>query len=319
MKLPAMAVTSKANLRYLSGFADEGAILLVTTKGMTLFVSPLEYGMAEAAVRKGVNVKTIETLEKTFASIKKCGFEENDITVGRLKRWKKVFPKTSFVPVTGVIEEYRRSKDQEELKYLKRALKITDMIIESIPGFLQEGITEKEVAWQIETWAQEFGAEGMSFPSIVGFGLHTSRPHHRPTDKKLKKRDIIQIDIGAVYKGYCGDRSEVFFAGEPTEEQFRVYKAVEEAKNVTKFMAVEGASTQVLDQTAIDILKKYKLHAYFTHTLGHGVGVEVHEGVYLSHKRRAQKLLRNEVVTIEPGVYIPGKFGIRLEDMVFVR
>lgn len=167
-------------------------------------------------------------------------------------------------------------------------------------------------------WAHELGAEGMAFPSIVAFGKNSSRPHHHPTSQKLKKGDLVQIDIGAKYNNYCSDRSVVFFTKKPTPVQQKAFSAVYEAKEKAKRAVKKGASTQTLDRIARDVLKKYGMEDAFTHSLGHGVGLDIHEGVTLSSRAPDKKLLKGEVITIEPGVYFEGKFGIRLEDMVIV-
>lgn len=317
-KLPALLVSSLANVRYLSGFSDEGALLLVTKKGYTLLVSPLEIGMATAAVYEGVKVKNIKDIEKYILPIKKCGFEEHHVTVARLKRWKKLFKKTEFVTFENVIEECRRSKSTDEIKHLKKALRITDEVLAKVPSLLIAGVSEKNVAWKIEQLMRERGAEGISFDVIVGFGSHTARPHHAPTDRKLKKRDIVQIDCGAKVNGYHGDRSEVFFIGEPTMEQQRVYSVVLQAKNSAKEKMRAGIKASAADGAARKIFAEHKMEKYFDHTLGHGVGLQIHERPMVSVKS-VEVLLKNEVITVEPGIYIPGKFGIRLEDMVFVR
>jgi Xaa-Pro aminopeptidase len=257
-------------------------------------------------------------LETAMKKVRRCGFEENYVSVARFKRGKKLFSSTSFIGVRGSVEFFRRSKDEAELKKILRAHAITEELLRRIPSSLRVNISERALAWKIETWARELGADGMSFATIVAFGKHTSRPHHRPTDKKLKKGDIVQIDLGATYKGYCSDRSVVLFTAHPTVEQQRIYDALMEAKNTAIDAVKIGASTRELDRIARNVLKRHKLDQYFTHSLGHGVGIDIHEGVTLSQRGADDHLMEYEVITIEPGVYIPGKFGMRLEDMMIV-
>lgn len=315
---PALLISNPVNVRYLSNIPVEGALIVATKNSYILFADALELEMAESYNIPNVVVKDFAKLETVCSGIKKCGFEANDMTVARIARFKKKLKKTAFVATSDVVEHFRRTKNEDELKKLKRAEKMTKELLRRIPSALRRNVTERMIAWKIEQWARDLGAEGMAFETIVAFGTHTSRPHHRPTDKKLQKGNIVQIDLGAKYKGYHGDMSRVFFTATPTSEQMRVYKALEEAKNKASDAVKPGVSVRTLDRIARDVLKKYGLETYFTHSLGHGVGLEIHEGARLSQKAPDDHLLKNEVVTIEPGVYIPGKFGMRLEDMVFV-
>lgn len=315
---PAFLVSNPVNVGYLTGVHAEGLLALVTSGKFVLFAHSLEFEAAKQHAYKGVTVRTPPSLEKALARVKKCGFEADDVTVNRLARWKKRFPKTSFVKADGVTEHFRRTKDEGELAAVLRANAITEEILVRIPGALRAGITERALAWRIECWARELGAERMSFETIVAFGSHSSRPHHRPSDRVLKKGDIVQIDMGVVVDRYLSDRSEVFFTRERTAEEAKIYEALTEAKNAAIAAIAPGVSAREPDRIAQAVLKKYGLakHAY-DHSLGHGVGLEIHEGISLS-ERSEQTLLEHEVVTVEPAVYIPGKFGMRLEDMVIV-
>jgi Xaa-Pro aminopeptidase len=168
-------------------------------------------------------------------------------------------------------------------------------------------------------WALELGADGLAFDPIVAFGTHTSSPHHHPTSRALQKGHLVQIDVGAKVKGYCGDMSEVYFTAKPTALQKKVYDTLTEAKNKAMRSVKAGVTTHALDRIARDVLKRDGFDAYFTHALGHGVGLDIHEGVTLSQKAPAQTLLAGEVITIEPGVYFDGKWGMRVEDMIVVQ
>jgi len=316
--VPSLLLSNISNIRYLTGIPVEAAVLLVQQKRFVLFTDALEMEMAEKAAGTEIDVRSIRTLDVCMKKVRVCGFEDDSVTVARLRRWKKLFPKTKFVPVQNTVEYFRRTKDERELKIMLRAHSITEELLRRIPSALRVNITERALAWKIEIWARELGADGMSFQTIVAFGKNTSRPHHRPTDAKLKKGDIVQLDLGATYKGYCSDRSEVFFTAEATAQQQRIYDALTEAKNKAIDAIKIGASTRELDRIARDVLKSHKLDTYFTHSLGHGVGIDIHEGVTLSQRGPDDQLLENEVITIEPGVYMPGKFGMRLEVMVVV-
>lgn len=318
-QVPALLISNLMNIRYLTGLKFTSALLLVHKRNITLFVDARYTEMATTRAPARIKVRSPEELIKTLKKIKKCGIESDDVTISRLTLWKKKFKGTKFVHKEGIIEHFRRSKDTEELKLMKHAHSITEKILKRIPSALKTGMTELQMAWKIETWAKELGSEDMSFESIVAFGPHTSRPHHRPTDRKLKKGEIVQIDIGASYHGYCSDRSAVYFTGPLTQKQSDALAAVVETKETAKKAAKKGASVRKLDQIARDVLKDHGMAEAFTHSLGHGVGLDIHEGINLSVRAPDDHLLSGEVITIEPGVYFPGKFGIRLEDMVFVR
>lgn len=317
-ELPALVISNPVNVRYLTGVPAEDELLLVLPKGYVLFCGVLEMEAIRALKPKNVTIRSSALLEATMKKIPVCGFEEEHVTVGRLKRWKKEDRKTKYVGTRGTVESFRRTKDADELKAILKANAITEDILGRIPSILKPGITELGVAALIELWAREEGAEKMGFETIVGFGPHTSRPHHRPTTRKLKNLDIIQIDMGLVIDGYTSDRSAVYFKGKPTAKQSMVLKALEEAKKAGIDVIAPGVACSEPDKAARAVLRKHKLEKYFIHSLGHGVGLDIHEGVILS-KRSKQPLLEQEVVTVEPGVYFPGKWGMRLEDMVVVQ
>jgi Xaa-Pro aminopeptidase len=315
---PALLVTSSANLRYLTGMDAHDCVLLVTPKRRILFASPLDAERLRAEIFPGIVVKDLSTITSVLESIPVCHCEWGDVSLERIQRWKTNFKNTKFVRFSDRIEELRRKKSPEELQKFRRAQSLTKSLVAMVPSLLKPGVTEQQVAWVLEKTARERGAEGMSFPPIVGFGTHTSRPHHRPTDRKLSKRAIVQIDIGAQVHGYCGDRSAVFFVGDPTAEQAKVVAAVTKAFRKAKAAVRAGIGTRTLDAIARDSLASAGLAKYFIHSLGHGVGLEVHERPTLSPRAPDIPLIAGEIVTIEPGVYIPDRFGVRIEEEVIV-
>lgn len=315
----ALLVGNLTNIAYLTGVRMTAGLLLVLPRSYVLFADDRYLEGAERLVRTGIIVKPVATLERAMKALPECGFEEEDVTVGRLGRWKRNFPSTKFVRTSASVEYFRRTKDEEELRLLMRARKMTQELLRRVPAVLRAGTTERTIAWKLEVWARELGADGLSFPSIVGFGSHSSRPHHTPTSRALRRGHVVQIDCGVQYRGYCGDLSEVYFTAKPTDQEQAVYDAVRDAKEKAEDAVHPGVTTADLDQVARAVLRESSMEEFFCHSLGHGVGLDVHEGVTLSSQRKPVELLENEVVTIEPGVYLPGKFGIRLEDMVVVR
>lgn len=316
--LPAFLVTDLTNIRYLAGVEVSVGALLIRARGMELFIDG-RYGEAAAAqVRSGIAVRERDALSDALSRVRRCGCEADAVTLARRDRWKTHFKNTKFVHKSGMVEWFRRSKDFEELRAFRKAQRITGHLLTRVPSLLRTGCSEKELAEKLRRLAADLGADELAFPSIVAFGTHTSRPHHQPTSRRLKKGEMVQIDIGARCDGYCADQSRVFFTGRKTEEQEKVLAAVQEAKNSASRMVRQGVSTHALDRAARAVLRHHGFEKYFAHSLGHGVGLEIHEGVTLSEKRPVEKLFRHEIITIEPGVYLPGKFGIRLEDEIIV-
>lgn len=317
-KTPTFLVTDLTNVRYLTGMVVSSGCVLVTPRRYILFVDSRYREAAEKAVLDGVFVRDPMDLPKMLHEVKRVGFEADHITLARRESWKKKFPKVKFIEKQQVIDEFRRSKSHDELLSMRKAERITRELLRRIPSVLRKALTEKELSRKINIWALELGADGMAFETIVAFASNTSVPHHHPTTRALKKGNLVQIDLGVKVNGYCSDASEVFFTTKLTPLQERIYGALVEAQHAAIDLLEPGVSTRLLDKTARKILARQGIEPYFTHSLGHGVGLDIHEGVILSSKVPDQKLLKNEVVTIEPGVYFEGKFGMRVERMVVV-
>ena len=316
--VPALLITDLINVRYLTGLSMTSGVVLVLPRSYILFTDARYLEMAEQQRNDRISVRDVAELERFLKKISVCGFEQGNVTVGRLSRWKTRFSNTKFVRTDDPLEAFRRQKDPEELRLIRRAQTITQELLRRVPAALRKGITERALAWKLQTWARELGADDLSFPAIVAFGSHASRPHHQPTSRALQKGHVVQIDTGVIYKGYCADMSRVFFTAKMSDREEKAYRAIEEALGAVIGKVRAGVSTRSLDQLARSVLKKYGMEENFTHALGHGIGLEVHEGVTLSARAPDRKLLKGEVIAVEPGVYFPGRFGIRLEDMVIV-
>jgi len=314
----ALLISDLVNIRYLTGLSVSSGLVLLTKERMTLFTDARYLEVARRHAGRRFRVSDGEELALALRSVRICGVEGDAVTLSRLAIWKTKFKNTKFVRTSGIIEQFRRSKDDEELRAFRRAQRITCEILRRVPMAIRRPIRETDLAWQLEVWARELGAEGMAFPPIVAFGTHSSSPHHHPTSRMLRKGHIVQVDCGARYRGYCADQSAVFFTAQPTALERRVHEAVCAAKDAAMGAVKPGASTRSIDRIARDVLKGYGLEQYFCHALGHGVGLEIHEGVTLSTKAPDRELLKNEIITIEPGVYIPGRFGMRLEEELVV-
>ncbi len=316
---PAFLVSDLTNIRFLTGLQMSSALLLVEPKRMTLFTDSRYREVAERNVYSGIVVSDSAAIESMMKRIRICAIEEEGLSIERFRKWKRKFKNTKFVHTSGIVAQFRRSKDSEEIARFQKAQRITREMIRRVPSLLKRPIREIDLAWQLQVWARELGADGMAFDPIVAFGTNTSSPHHKPGSRLLKKGHIVQIDCGAKVRGYCADQSAVFFTGKPTPLQKRVFQAVCEAKDAAIAAIKPGVSVRSLDTIAREVLGKYGYEKFFCHALGHGVGLDIHEGVTLSQKAPDQKLLKGEIITIEPGVYFPGRFGMRVEEEIVVK
>jgi Xaa-Pro aminopeptidase len=315
--LPALLVAEPKNVRYLTGVEASSAALLLTPRSAHLYLDPRYFEAGEATVRPGYAVEPVDQLWTDLKRFQRVGFESEHVTVARLQRWKKRCPGAKWVRTRGLVEELRRQKDDDELARLRRAERITKELLRRVPAVLRKGLTEKELAWKLAVWARDLGADGLSFDPIVAFGSHTSRMHHHPTTRALKKGHIVQVDVGAVYRGYCADLSEIFFTADPTPAQAKACDAVTLALEAAIARMRPGARTAAVDEAARKVLRRAGMEDAFGHALGHGIGLDAHEGPVLA-PGKSQRLLPGEVLAVEPGVYFPGQFGIRRERMVFL-
>ncbi len=314
LPVSAVFISNLTNIRYITGIQASTALLLVTAKEAVLFVDSRYSEMASKRAESGISVAYPSDIKSYVSRYKTIGYESDYVTVARLERWKTQFKNKKFVQTKGLIEGLRRIKDENEINTLTEASAITKKALAKVRSLLRYGMTERDLALELYVYCMKQGAEGMAFETIVGFGENTSKPHHRPTDRKLKKGDIVQVDMGAMYEGYCSDYSRVFFTVPPTPKQKKAYAALKEAKKSAEKLLKPGVFNTVLDEEARRVLKIHGYEKEFSHSLGHGVGMDIHEGTTLSMKAPPTTLLKNEVVTIEPGLYFPGKFGMRLED-----
>ena len=240
------------------------------------------------------------------------GFEENYISYATYKDYIRKYKINNFVETEYIIETQRMIKDEEDISNIVKACNITDECYKYILSYIKPGMTEKQIAKEIEEYYCE-RTDGLSFDTIVASGENTSKPHAIPTERKIQENDIITIDMGCKVNGYCSDMTRTFFVGEPTEEMKKVYDLVLNNQQFALEQYKDGASTRQITKM---VENDFKLYGYdLIHSLGHGLGLEIHEPPYISY-RNDTVLKENMVVTDEPGIYIPGKFGIRIEDTV---
>jgi len=315
-RLRAHLITNLSNIRYLTGLQISAGAILVERTQATLFLDGRYYN--EGKELSWMNVGDAKDFPRILKTVRTVGFEEKSITVHRLSRWKAQFKNTKFVQTKDFVEGLRQQKDSAELQSIKTACSMTKKILRTIPSFLVIGKTEREISWSIESLARKLGAESMAFETIVGFGENSSRPHHHPTHRKLRKSDIVQIDLGLKVNGYCSDMSRVFFLAPKTSAQRKAYSALLKAKKTAEKLVKKGVDVRALDLAARAVLKQYGYTHEFSHSLGHGLGLDIHEAPAVSAKAQKHLLKKGEVITVEPGLYFPGEWGMRVEDTIVV-
>ncbi len=321
MDLQGMIVANPINVKYLTGIDAEGILLLtrkeniyVTDSRYTEYVTSILTPFDEIVVDDQKNISK-DDFENYFMFCENVGFEEDYITYSKYKEYMHKFRINNFVEATKIIESLRMIKDNEEIEYIKKACKITDDCFNMIIQYIKPGMTEIQVARKIQDFYRDF-AEGESFETIVASGENTSKPHAIPTNRKIEKQDIVLIDMGCKVKGYCSDMTRTIFIGEPTEEQLKIYNLVLKNQKQVLDDIQEGKNIKNLSRRLENNFAEYGYD--MIHSLGHGVGLEIHEKPFVNSKND-NSLKENMVITDEPGIYLPGNFGVRIEDTVLVK
>ena len=324
-QLDALCITSQPGEYYAVGLKGEG-VVLVTRQGCHYFTDSRYIELAQNTVTNAdVTMVTPHQDHLALASLvlehyglKRVGIEEAYLTVERWQKMKTAFPAdTELVPAGKLLTELRSAKTEEELAVMQKAQDITDQVFAEICEFLHAGVTESEVAAQLTYLQMKHGAEGNSFPPIVASGANGSMPHAIPTAKPIQKGEFVTMDFGCIYQGYCSDMTRTVAIGQPSDEMRRVYDAVLEAQLAGIAAAKAGAPGCDVHNAAWDVLKKYGYGDYFGHGFGHSLGIEIHESPN-ANRANTKPLPAGAVLSAEPGVYLPGKFGVRTEDVIFL-
>lgn len=309
-------LTSEVNEYYATAFAYTDGYAFVTAKE-TYLITDSRYIEAAEASEGTVKVLLKGGALKTLFSdlgVKKVGFEDICVTVAELQRFKEQFPDVEFVPIGGAVDKLREFKDDDELDKIVKAQTIADAAFDHILGYISTDRTEKEVALELEVYMRTHGADCVAFETIAVSGTASSMPHGVPRDVKVQK-GFLTMDFGAKYLGYCSDMTRTVVVGKADEDMKKLYYTVKAAQEAALEAAVSGAELDGLDKIARDIIDK-DYPGTFGHSLGHGVGLYIHEAPSVSGYRPGVKLSKGHVITIEPGIYIAGKYGCRIEDMV---
>ena len=321
----AILICSQDNRRYFTGFPSSDGYLLVTKTDAVLF---LDSRYIEAA-QKSVSACKCVLLRKVSEEIKNY-IKQNNILKIYIERVKMTvatadFLKTAFLPcrctpskkLEVLIDKLRMVKTPDEIECIKKAQAIAEDAFRHVLTFIKPGVTEKEIALQLDFYMLSHGAEALSFETIAVTGKKTSMPHGVPDDSVVKSGDFVTMDFGAVYKGYHSDMTRTVAVGKDSQKQKEIYDTVLSAQKAALDILKKGVSCKDADGAARDIIKNAGYGDYFGHGTGHGVGIEIHESPNLS-PRSEQILDTGHIVTVEPGIYIPDEFGVRIEDMALI-
>ena len=324
LKIDALLVSGLANIRYLSGFTGDNALLLVTPESRTLFTDPRYTIQAAEECSCSIRIVTKGPLDSAVAQmigrkrLKHVGFEASRMLFDMHQRLKEALRLGSALkPLGSVVERLRMIKSPEEIARIRRSVLNNSKAFLKTISSTRPGVSESSVAARLEYEMRRLGAEKPAFDTIVAFGERTALPHARPTSRRLKQDELVLIDMGSCQDGYMSDMTRVLFAGRPSRRVKSMYQAVAKAQLAALDAVRAGITTGQVDRAARKVLESEGLGKQFVHSTGHGLGLEIHEPPRLA-KRDKLRLAAGMVITIEPGAYIRGFGGIRIEDTVLV-
>ncbi len=318
----ALLVTELKNVRYLTGFTGSNGYCLITPGGKW-FLTDSRYTEQSKIEVKGFKIKIVKNALADISNILKknrvkvLAFEGNSIVYSQYLHFKKVFTTVRLKTSSGLVESLRLTKSKEEIDLLKDAIKVANRGFKKVRSSLSKGKSERELALLAEVEVKKHGANSLSFPSIIASGKRGALPHATPTDKKVKVGELVIVDMGVTLNGYNSDETRTFMVGKPSGKQKEVYSVVKKAHDEAISAISAGVKTSEIDFIAREVICKAGYGKYFIHSTGHGVGLDIHEQPSLASSSDAT-LEEGMVVTVEPGIYIAGWGGVRIEDMVLV-
>lgn len=326
-RLDGMLLTCEANRFYATGFHSIGTDgVALITKDKNYYFTDSRYIEAAHNAVQGAEIQQMDRVRNynvlieeavKACGIRKLGFEDGYMTVAEYEGYRRALS-CELVPGTKLLLELRSSKDDEEIENMIAAQRIAEHALEDLLKEIRVGVTEKELAARLTYLMLHYGAENMSFDPIVISGAKTSLPHGVPSEKKIKDGDFVTMDFGCIYHGYCSDMTRTVAVGHATEEMRKIYNIVLAAQKAGIAAARAGRKGKEVDGAARKVIADAGYGKYFGHSFGHGVGVEIHE--YPTATPSTETVLPvNAVVSAEPGIYLPGKFGVRIEDVIIMK
>jgi Xaa-Pro aminopeptidase len=321
----ALLVTNETNVRYLSGFTGDSSYLLVTTDQTTIlsdgrFDTQIAIDCPDLAAEIRPPTQTMPDLTQVVlnrSGAKRVAVESDHLSLATFRQLQASCGSIEFIETSGVVEAVRMIKDESEIELTRRAVQIAEQTMKAILSSLRPNDTEREVAYRIEAELRARGAEGCSFPPIVAVGAAGALPHYSPAEAKIDDSDTLLIDWGATYQGYASDLTRTFHRDDPPSGFSSAYEAVLQAQLAAIDRIAPGVPARDVDAAAREVLNQAGIGDAFLHSLGHGTGLEIHEGPRISGSSD-HTLAAGMIVTVEPGVYFQDRFGIRIEDDVLV-
>ncbi len=324
-KFDAYLILSEENRFYYTGFRSSFGGVILTEKEKFFLTDP-RYAAEARSLISGFTILTttgaafyddiLKLLKKL--DVKTLGYEDEYITVSAFKRIKTMFANYTLKPASSVFSEARLIKTDEEVEKIAAAEIVTQKAMIKVLPLIKPGVTERDISAEITYQMLLLGAEQPAFENIVAFGVNSANPHHHPSMKKLEKGEMVTLDIGAKVNGYCGDMTRSFVVGNPNEKLSEIHKTVLEAQQYALSNIRAGMTGKTAHMLAHEYITANGYGAEFTHSLGHGIGVDVHEPPYLS-PRSEEVLKENMVFSVEPGIYVDGFGGVRIEDLVVIK
>jgi Xaa-Pro aminopeptidase len=324
-----LLITQPENRRYLSGFTGSAGVLIITANRQVIATDSRYYeqvrqqcvGWELVEVGYDFTGNMLELLRSLGLGARAVGFEAGHISVATLHAWERaLLGRLILVHTDGFVEQLRMRKDDEEIALVKKAVALADEAFAYLVTVIRVGMTEVQAAWELESYMRTHGAEAVSFAPIVAAGPNAAKPHAQPTDRPLQQGEPIVLDFGCMVNGYCSDITRTICLGEPADNQYRVvWNTVRQAQQAALLGARGGMTGVEVDKLARDVIYKagYTLE-HFGHGLGHSLGLAIHENPRFGFSYPHQVPV-GAVVTVEPGIYIPGWGGVRLEDVVVTR
>ncbi|MFH0989073.1 MAG: aminopeptidase P family protein [bacterium] len=324
LKIDALLLTSLPHIRYLSGFSGSHAMCFISPSNQYLVTDGRyreqirqETSGYSLLITKGslIQAMAVKIPAKTKMRI---GIQSQYVTLITFENMKSVFPRVQYIPVGSLVDEQMAIKDESEISSIRKAVNITDRVWEKILGIIKDGMSELDIAAEISYFHKKFGAEADAFEPIVASGVRSALPHARSSSKILRRGELVVLDFGCRVDGYHSDLTRTIALGRASSEAKTIYHTVRHAQEQAIESAHEGMPAKTLDQIARRDLRRHSMAKYFTHSLGHGIGLQVHELPKVSSFSN-DILAAGNVLTIEPGVYIPGFGGVRIEDDIVIR
>ena len=318
----ALLACKPENRRYFSGFTGTSGYVLIMPEAQW-FITDFRYTEQAKAQCPGFEIQLHNTERPLEAILKEAGlktlaFEDQYVTYQFYKNLSDKLPDLTLIPAGAEMEALRLVKEDWEIEKITKAARIADQAFEHILGYIRPGVSERDVALELEIYMKKLGASGLSFETIAASGVRSAMPHGVASGKLIEEGDLLTLDFGCVYEGYCSDMTRTLVVGTASEKQKEIYGVVLEAQEQALAAIREGINGVDVDKIARDVISSRGYGDYFGHGLGHGVGLEIHEEPRLS-PTGVKTLMENMVVTDEPGIYLPGFGGVRIEDLVVVK